>query len=543
MPLSRLWLEHLPADVFGLAPIARHGLAQGPDFAPLPVARRPKEVPQPTERHALTERDELARRLRGPIEALDPPTRVLSSLTALEQEGVFAVVTGQQPGLLGAPLYTLYKAMQACRLAHELSLIWGRPVVPMFWNHGDDHDVAEVNRSWQLNRNLDIQKVALAGLSSGRQPLSRIVLDEERHALAAVRNSLRQTYGDHVEVETALELFVPRAGETLVRAVSRCLTQLLGAHGLVVVEPDWIRAELSRGLARVVASSIEDALQEGARVLREAGEEVVLDPREAALVYRVTDEGRRALRLGGEGFRYDGETGSRTAEELAAEILEQPEHWSAGALLRPLAQDFALPTSAYIGGMAELAYHAQLGPLRDARDLPRLPFVPRVSVTLVEPEVRNALDKLSIELRGVLEARGNLDQLVTSEPTPAVIEALRAAAERAAEDLRRHGPELAAIDPSMGPNLARTASQVKNLVEKLLAKAERVHQNSSGKGRRHLRRLANTLFPRDEPQERVLGPFSFVARWGPSWIEALFAEMPAIAPEHIVAHFEEEESA
>jgi uncharacterized protein YllA (UPF0747 family) len=355
-----------------------------------------------------------------------------------------------------------------------------------------------------------------------------------------VRHALEDMFQDRGHLTEAVELFVPRSGETLVRSLSRALTSLLGEHGLVVVEPEWVRGELSRCLARVLSADVPAALIRGARELQQHEHEVAIDPGEAALLFRVDAQGRHALRLGGDGFRYDGEEGSRTGAELAAEILERPDDWSPGALLRPLVQDLALPSAAYVGGLGELAYHAELGPARDAVGLPRLPFVPRISITLVEPDVRASLERLSLGLRAVLEARGDIAALVAEEPPPPAIAELRASAAEAVVLLRRHDAALSAIDPSLGPNLARTASQVKNLVEKLLTKAARVYQNSSGQGQRHVRRLANTFYPRDKPQERVLGPFQFCARWGRGWIDALFAELPAIALEHIAVHFEEE---
>src|SRR5207344_2072434 len=95
-------------------------------------------------------------------------------------------------------------------------------------------------------------------------------------------------------------------------------------------------------------------------------------------------------------YRYDGEAGARTAVELAAEIVQEPLAWSAGALLRPVVQDLVLPTAAYVGGWGELDYHAQLGPLRALAGAPATPFVPRLSATLVDAAARESLGKLGL---------------------------------------------------------------------------------------------------------------------------------------------------
>ncbi len=526
----KLRLEHLPADAIGLPDHARRALGAGA-LGGSPVARSLTELERPQERHEPGRRALLVQDLERGLADFALPARVETSLSVLANPGTFCVLTGQQPGFLGGALLTLYKAVQACRLATGLARAWGVPVVPVFWNHADDHDVAEVQHAYLLNRNLDLQRAGLAGLSSGRQPIGRILLEEQRNRLGATRAMVVQAFEEFAGAETAVDLLFPRPGESLARALSRALTALLGEHGLVVVEPDWIRSSLSRALADVVA------VDPVARLLEGSGESPAIDPTEAALVYRVDPDGRRPLRAGGDGFRYDGEAGSRTPAELAAEIVQEVERWSAGALLRPLVQDAVFPACAYVGGWGELAYHAQLGPLRDACSLPRTPFVPRVSATLVEEEVRLALTKTGASLRDVLDTRGAFDVEAPGD-TPAVIDELRASAERAERELLALRSALAELDPALAVNLKRAADQARKAIEKVAAKAERVHANRSGKGRRHVRRLNNTLFPRGQPQERVLGPLGPTARYGRAWVEALYADFPPVCSEHLAIHLE-----
>ena len=565
-----LRLAHLPLDVFGLAPLTRAALAEGPRFAPLPVARKLAEVPRPAERFSLGDRAVLTQHLRRGLETVlgdELPPRVDTSLRALEREGTFAVVTGQQPGFLTSPLYSLYKALQACRIATELARSWGVPVVPVFWNHADDHDVAEVHHAWQLNRNNDLQKIVLPGMASGRTPIGELTLSDDVHRLPALRAQLRQIVEEHVGAERALDLFLPRDGESLARALTRAFTALLGEHALVVVEPSWIRPLLSSELGRIVARGALAPLRAGEAALVEQGLPVAIpvlgdadhtseanaappsrddgvegEPHErttaAALVFHHDPaRGRIALRSGGEGFRYDGEAGSRTAAELAAEIVQEPEHWSAGALLRPVVQDAVLPTCVYVGGAGELAYHAQLGPLRDAAGVPRTPFALRVSCTLVDDETRFALERCELDVAAALRARGEFAP--SSEDTPAgprVIGELRASAAEAAQLVLRHRAALAELEPALAIGLKKAAEQIRGSVERVAEKAERVHKNRAGKGERHVRRVNAALGPRGAPQERVLGPFQFVARYGPAFVEALWEELPAFATEHLVVH-------
>ena len=531
-----LRLEHLPADVLELSPIARAALAGRLARPGLVLPRRSEDIEPPPAHLDAAEREELALALERGLARLAPHVAVLDAVRTLREPRAVALVTGQQPGLCGSPLYSLYKALHAIRLARRLTEAWERPVVPLFWNHADDHDVAEVHHLHVLNKNLDLQKVGLAGMSSGRQMVSRIVLDEERQRLGAIRALLSDLVRDTPHGARMLDALVPRHGESLARAFTRSFTELLGPLGLVVLEPDWIRTSMTRALGSILERDPLEHLRAGSAALRARGFEPAIDPEQAALLFAIDARGRRALRPGGEGWKYDDEDGSRTTTELLAEFVQDPNAWSPGALLRPLVQDLCLPVAAYVGGAGELAYHAQLAELRLAAGVPATPFVQRVSITLTDPEARLALGKVDATVAAVLRARGEFALAESQEPPPAVLARLRELGERSAKELGALREELGLLDPSLPVLARRTMDQVKGSIETLAEKAERVHQNRSGKGKRHERRLNNALFPRGEPQERVLGPLVPLARFGYAWLAELASQIDPIPTEHVVVH-------
>lgn len=551
----KLEVKALPADVHGLGAIPRAALAAGPAFGPVPVALRPGDIPRPEERLGDEERAALRDSIAAGYRSADIELAAgaARSLDALGQVGTFCVITGQQPGLFASPLYSLVKAIQAVTLAGELEALWGTPVVPVFWNHGDDHDIAEVHHAWQLNRNLDLQKIALPGMSSGRTPVSRIALSNEAQALPALRAQVRGVIEEFAGADDALDLFMPRDGETLVRALTRIFHDLLGGRGLLVCEPDWIRTQLSSELGRIVSGMREhphltEELRRGEAELRALGLEAPIpvgdaadDPQgAAALVYRHTGdpEERAPVRAKGRSdLAFDDEPGSRTHAELGAMIVGSPSAWSASALTRPLAQDAVFPTCAYVGGYGELGYHAQLGPARDAAGLPRTPFAPRVSITLIDGETRHALTRVGDpSIEEVARARGEWTPAEDGADEPAVMGKLREVAAEAAERLLALKAELAELEPALGITLKKTAGHVEQSIGKVVSKAERVHQNRAGKGARQVRRVNNTICPRGVPQERLLGPLQFVARYGRGLVDALAEELPALSTEHLVLH-------
>ena len=215
-------------------------------------------------------------------------------------------------------------------------------------------------------------------------------------------------------------------------------------------------------------------------------------------------------------------------------MLDAPDEFIAGVLLRPVLQDAVLPTAAYVGGWGELAYHLELTQLRRALGVPVSAFVPRVSATLVTPESRHALERLEAPVADVLRASGQYGADDAIHDGPPVVARLDAVANVATTSLLALRDQLAALDPGLARQAKRTADQVTQQIQRLAQKATRVHSTQSGRGRRHLRRLNQGLTPRGGPQERVRGALEFVARFGQEWISEWIDAIEPFPTEHVV---------
>ena len=136
----------------------------------------------------------------------------------------------------------------------------------------------------------------------------------------------------------------------------------------------------------------------------------------------------------------------------------------------------------------------------------------------------------------VLRASGAFAPSTADHREPEVISALRRVSEAASTALTARRAELAELEPALGITLKKTAEHVRSSIGKVIDKATRVHQNRAGKGARQVRRVNHTLMPRGVPPERILGPFQFIARFGPDFLDALWREIPSTATEHLVLH-------
>ncbi|MED6334980.1 MAG: bacillithiol biosynthesis BshC [Planctomycetota bacterium] len=522
----------LPADLFPpLTPLARAALAGECALPEMRLLRSTADLGGVADVWGEDLRAELSSALLGPLAALEPHVAVLEGARALARPGTFCVVTSARPGLFAGPLASLWKALATVRLARRFSEHLGAPVLPILFNRADECTLAP---ALLLNRQLALQQVGLTSMGEERIALGAQRIDEELHRTGALRSALLQLHGDEPHLKQALELLMPRPGESPARAFTRSLLALAGPLGLVVVEPDWIRSQLAAALVRIVGGVSPDALAEGARAVADLDPAAGVEAQSALVHFGVG--GPRELRAGGEGYRFEGEPGSRSGAELAALIVGEPAAWVGGPRLEHLLLDLVLPSVCELGGPRSLALRAAAGPLRRALALEPGAFVLRGPVSVVDDACARSLEARSRDVADVLGGAAELT--ATSEPEPPVFGRLRAIAADAGASLRGLRPELAEIDRGLGARLRRTAGQVEELVEGFAERAARAQRQRAGTRGRHLRRLWAALTPEGQPQEALLGPFSLVARHGLDWLEPLALALDSLSAEHLVVQLD-----
>jgi uncharacterized protein YllA (UPF0747 family) len=134
------WIRRLAADY------AYDYTAVAPFFSGDPTDRQAwAGVIARTQAHAR-QRSEVARVLGQQQERRGAPEAARSAARLLTDPRSVAIVTGQQAGLFGGPLFTLLKALTALKLARRVSRDHSVPCVAIFWIDAEDHDWDEVAR-------------------------------------------------------------------------------------------------------------------------------------------------------------------------------------------------------------------------------------------------------------------------------------------------------------------------------------------------------------------------------------------------------------
>jgi uncharacterized protein YllA (UPF0747 family) len=253
-------------------------------------------------------------------------------------------------------------------------------------------------------------------------------------------------------------------------------------------------------------------------------------------LFVVMDGERRALGITDSQVEIRGLGKTLPRDEALKSIEKDPSPWSPGALLRPLAQDFMLPTLAYVAGPSEIAYHAQIGPSYAHFGIPRPVVVPRASLTLVEAAQARTLEAEGLQF---LDLEGEPEALLnrrTREAHPEVEGAFQRVRESLERDMAEVSRILGGVDRTLegaaGATLGRALHQVETLREKSIRALKKRDQARAER----LRRCRDALFPGGALQERGLGLVGLLARQGPTVVEDVARRIDPFARGHLVVN-------
>jgi bacillithiol synthase len=455
------------------------------------------------------------------------------------RQGAAAIVTGQQVGLFGGPMFAIYKALTAVKLAEEASAA-GIDAVPVFWLATSDHDLAEVNHVSLPGPDGLLRTLTTSSHDVPGAPVSEVRLGDE---IVAVVGEAASLLGDSEALQFLRESYRP--GETLGTAFARFYARLFSQWGVILL--DASDAELHRVATPVYRTAIERA-EELAAALLGRGEALesagyyqqVKVTASSVLLFALRDGARTAIHRregsnnAGE-FVIGGEPGAEklSSTELLDRIAATPENFSPNVLLRPVVQDYLLPTLAYTGGAAETAYFAQVGAVYETILGRVTPIVPRFSATLVEPKVQRWLRQYDLAVRDAFDGPEALRQTLALRTLP---EGLQAAFERANKSIEESfsglKEALAKLDPTLVEASQTGASKVQYQLDRLRERAMAAELRRSEVVSRHAEALSQALYPGNALQERGIAGVYFVARHGTELLRSIHDTMRTDCHDH-----------
>ncbi|HTQ58242.1 MAG TPA: bacillithiol biosynthesis cysteine-adding enzyme BshC [Bryobacteraceae bacterium] len=449
------------------------------------------------------------------------------ALDLLSREGTAAILTGQQVGLFSGPAYTIYKALTAIKLARSLA-DRGIQAVPVFWLATEDHDFAEVNHCWVFDAEHNPIKLEKPHSPASSQPVGQFVLTTP--PVEGLRRALRGwPFGDEI---AALVEETYQPGRTMGEAFRLLLKRLLPGYGLLHVDP---MAPAMRELAApairsalAAAPDLTAAMLARNKALQAAGYHAQVHVEDQTSFVFLLENGRRyTLRRYGQDYLQNGRRFS------TAELMDRAAQLSPNALLRPVVQDSMLPTLAYVGGPAELAYLAQSQVIYQSI-LGRMPAaIHRAGFTIVDRLAAKLMARYGLALPDFMHGSEAVhDRIAARLIPPALAGSLthtRSDVEQAIDRLAR---DLAGFDASLAAALGTSRRKVLYQLGKMERKVGRETMARDARVARHAAHLSNLIYPQHHLQERLYSILPLLAKHGPSLVDDLYDCLNLGCPDH-----------
>jgi len=447
--------------------------------------------------------------------------KTLANIDLLLNENTVAVVTGQQVGLFTGPLYTLYKILTTLKLTEQLSQQYPENnFVPIFWLEGEDHDMEEVSSFSFLNGSNELQQLHYPHdeqtQTNNIGAVGSVHLDESIVTLfAALRQSLTTTdFSPKV-----FELFETayQKGMSFSRAFIHLINVLLEDSGLIFFDPH--NPDTKKILKPVFEQELNNISKSCQLVitqseLLEKQYHAQVKPR-AVNLFLFHNGGRYAIEPHERGFSLKGARRTFSKEELLELLNTDPNLFSPNVILRPICQDYLFPTLAYVGGPSEVAYFAQFKLLYESFKIPEPILYPRCSATIVEERIQKIITKYGLEAKDFFSDIGTLKERITATISDFKVEELFSNTfGTVSESLTSLKDGLESIDPTLVPAMENTLTRMQgalnNLKEKTIAAQVRQHEISL----RQLDKVAISLFPHSNLQEREMNIIYFLNKYG-----------------------------
>jgi bacillithiol biosynthesis cysteine-adding enzyme BshC len=458
------------------------------------------------------------------------------------RRGALAAVTGQQVGLFGGPLFSIFKALTAVKLAEQATAT-GVDCVPIFWLATEDHDLAEVNHVALASEHGLPELLAVESHGVADAPVGAVKFGPE---IEPVVERAATLLGDSEVAAWLREAYRP--GESLGSAFALLFARLFADWGVVLLDPvDKDFHDLAKPLFRAAierASELDEDLLARGKVLETAGyHQQVKVTSATTLLFEVKNGVRTVVRrrnngtsgVNGHGAEFAVGEERISQEELLERIEQAPEKFNPNVLLRPVVQDYLLPTLVYTGGAAEVAYFAQVAVVYEKLLGRVTPILPRFSATLLEPKPERILARYQLSLPDLFLGPERVREAIAARSLPSDLQTrfteAYASVDQSMAALRE---SIGKLDSTLIDTAESTRTSMSHQIERLRSRVARAELLRNEVVTRHADALSHALFPHKALQEREVAGVSFVARYGPGLLADLYRKIHPDCHDHQV---------
>lgn len=485
-------------------------------------------------------RTEMVKIIRNQYEKLNLSKQTESNISSLSSKKTFAVVTGQQVSLFGGPMYTIYKTITTIKLSNLLNEKYSDyHFVPIFWMEADDHDYEEVSSSNILDKKNDFCKITYDdGLEeeTNRGSVGKIIFNKNINlAIDDLSDALRDNDFKGEVLELISDCY--KEGTTFKDAFKMLMFNLFDEYGLILFDPQDSSAK--NLLIPIFEKEINNfSTHTTTNVLQSAELEEVYHAQvkvKPINLFFSDEAGRHLIEPTEEGFRFKGRRKKLNEEEILNLLYFDPSAFSPNVLLRPVCQDFLLPTAVYVGGPSEISYFAQVLPNYSFFNVTTPILFPRSSATILEQRQLAVIDKFNLSLSDFTYEESSLIEKVIKQISEFNFEELFSKSESEIKatlnDLKE---KLLTVDVSLTQPIEKSIIRIDQTLSTLKGKSQSAEERKHQTVIAQLQKVRNVINPNNALQERELNFIYFANKYGIDIIKWIFNELKTNMIEHQV---------
>lgn len=445
-------------------------------------------------------------------------------LKKISENDSLAIVTGQQLGIYGGPIFTIYKTITSILLAREWENKLNRPVVPVFWLADEDHDFEEI--SWfGIPGNDKFKKVVYNGSSNG-ELVSDIDLNSE---LENFKKELKTELFDTDFSEKLWTLFNDcfKEGVTFRKAFALMMDKLFGKYGLLIVGSNF------KEIKEVIASTFESSVTKNSEInssIQNSSEKISKNYHQQVVLGDTNlffiDDDKKRLKIEKRDDSWIADSNSWSENQLISLIRSKPEKFSPNVFLRPIIQDKLLPTLGYVAGPGEVAYYAQMKEIYPHFDLEMPLIFPRFSASIIESGIDRILDKIPFQFHRYGERIEDLEKEYAKKSESTDLEALFSTWKSDINQCSNQPSEVIKdIDGSLEGLVGKTISGFETELDKLKGRVYRSIKQQEQTQLQRIGKIKAQLYPDNGLQERMVSFMYFMNKYGIDIWDDLITEL------------------
>ncbi|HUH74705.1 MAG TPA: bacillithiol biosynthesis cysteine-adding enzyme BshC [Chitinophagales bacterium] len=490
---------------------------------PYPLAQEGLEQLINTPYPLKIDRNQLVKVITDQYKTIDISEVVKTQIDSLQDENTFCIITAHQLSLLGGPLYYVIKIANAIALAKKLNADFPeKNFVPIYWMGSEDHDFEEVNHIYLFGKKITWE-------SDQTGPVGHFALNEIQEVVDQVVQILGDSNPDDIQG------LIKRAysHKNVEQATRELVNGLFGRYGLVIVNGDdhAFKESVSDIIKNeVLYQASYPLLLEKSEKLISSGYHAQATGREINL-FHLGDTFRHRIAPHGEDYEINGRIWSK--EELLNEINSSPENFSPNVILRPLFQQSVLPSIAYIGGGAEVAYWMQLTSVFEYYGVQYPVLIPRTSMLWVNHSVAQKMQKLDLQITDIFKDKEAVkkEYILKNSDFDSDLSKEREAIQDWMEKVR---DKAALVDSTLGPSVGADAQKIQNTLNQIEGKILRSIKHQHDTSLKQIDSIYQSLFPNHALQERHDNFLNIYSKHGQKFLDNLIDHLQVIDQEFVV---------